>query len=194
MPDQPLPSQERRGTRRYREPRVQERVSLGIGARRGRFRTVLLQPSPGAHHHCSSGHGQRSPSASRGSCTCARQPDASGFSRGGDGIRRRVLWVRTRPVPVRQVRPGPLSAGRPWSGHGREGPGSLPRRPDLHGDRADVIGVGRHLVDGVRVRAALSLLSERVDVREAARGRLPAVGRRDVPATAPKRSGYTTMA
>ncbi|MEU9892819.1 hypothetical protein ACIBCS_00455 [Streptomyces phaeochromogenes] len=57
-----------------------------------------------------------------------------------------------------------------------------------------MIGVGRHLVDGVRVGAAPSLSRERVDVREAARGHLPTAGRRNVPATAPKRSGVTTVA
>ncbi|MEU9877724.1 hypothetical protein [Streptomyces phaeochromogenes] len=73
-------------------------------------------------------------------------------------------------------------------------PGSLPRRNDLLGNRADVIGVGRHLVDGVRVGAAPSLPRERVDVREAARGHLPTVDRRHLAATAPKRSGYPTLA
>lgn len=61
VPDQPLPPQERPGARRQGEPGAQKRVSLGIGAWRGRFRAVLFQPCHGAHHHCSSGHGQRSP-------------------------------------------------------------------------------------------------------------------------------------
>ncbi|WP_326731438.1 hypothetical protein OHA74_49295 [Streptomyces phaeochromogenes] len=60
---------------------------------------------------------------------------------------------------------------------------SLPSRTDLLGDRADVIGLGRHLVDGVRVRAGPSRRREHVDVREAARGERadgrPAEPRRD---------------
>ncbi|MEV0929704.1 hypothetical protein ACIBMX_19235 [Streptomyces phaeochromogenes] len=61
--------------------------------------------------------------------------------------------------------------------------GSLPRQTGLLGDLADVIGVGRHLVDGVRVRAGPSRRREHVDVREAARGERadgrPAGPRRD---------------
>ncbi|MFD3306681.1 hypothetical protein [Streptomyces sp. NPDC058656] len=57
-----------------------------------------------------------------------------------------------------------------------------------------MIGVGRHLVDGVRDWPGPSRRRERVDVQEAARkaraDRRPA----GVAATAPERSGFTAVA
>ncbi|MEU9954623.1 hypothetical protein [Streptomyces sp. NPDC050982] len=94
-----------------------------------------------------------------------------------------------RPVLCRQDGRGQAGRARP-AARARD----ALRRPGLLGDRADVMGGGAHLVDGVRGRARPSGHASVWTYGKPPGEHMPTVGRRGVAATAPERSVFTAVA